>query len=219
MITADDKFIDMCSEHITGKDCHYLAKEGQIVYFASTTGRKSDFIWHKLTPTEFMRIIKAMHMSFVEAAFLKEGHLIAAFQELGRVYEYGVKSRHLVKEGIFNYSAHSESSVDDQIAIQMIASLERQGYVGLHLGDMVDLYQSIAEAMDNPVSSRTTMEIFRKHWEAAGWEVKTGSLRVLVGGRKIPAIIKQGHKPSDVCYVANTSVRNFILKEVLRELK
>tara|TARA_R110000744_G_scaffold208461_6_gene327164 strand:+ start:497 stop:1156 length:660 start_codon:yes stop_codon:yes gene_type:complete len=219
MSNIDGKFIDMCSEYITGKDCHYLAKEGQIVYFASTTGRKSDFIWHKLTPTEFMRIIKAMHMSFADAAFLKEGHLIAAFQELGRVYEYGVKSRHLVKEGIFNYSTHSDSSLDDQIAIQMIASLERQGYVGLHLSDMVDLYDSVAKALDIPVTSRVLMDLFRKHWEAAGWEVRTGSLRVLIGGRKVPVIIKQGYKPADVCFVNNPKVRNFIFKEVMRELK
>ena len=77
----DGKLIDVCTDYIKKKDCSYLAKEGMVVYYASLTGRKSDYMWHKLTITEALRIIRALKLDAKSASQLKEGHLISAFQE------------------------------------------------------------------------------------------------------------------------------------------
>jgi hypothetical protein len=218
MSNIDGKLIDRCSQYITGKGCHYLAKEGQVVYFASITGRKSDYAWHKSTPTECMRILKSMHMNFTEAGLLREGHLIAAFQELGLVYEYGVSSQHKVKEGIFNYLEHSETSIADSIIIHLIKTLEQKDYRGLILGQVCTLNKELQSKLNCDLGAAGSRVLIIKHWEAAGWEIKTGSQRPLVFGKKTPAIIKLGYKPADVKPILGGQAKD-IIKEVIKELK
>mgnify|MGYP003668174398 FL=1 len=79
--------IDKAIEYIEAKNANYLAKEGQVVFFTSDSGRKSDEVWVKHSMTETIRIIRATRLS--TDCELREHHVLAAFQELGRVFEYG----------------------------------------------------------------------------------------------------------------------------------
>lgn len=210
--------IDVCIEYVEAKDCHYLAKEGQIVYFASITGRKSDYTWHKLSPTEVMRIIKATKLGADTAPQLKQEHLVAAFQELDRVYEFAVKTRHKVDSGIFNYSEHSNESMGDSIMSFICDELQQRNFTALYMSQVVTLFDMAQCKMEAGVSAKESRELLFKHFEAAGYEIRTGVRRVFINNRKTPAIMKPGTKPADVVKIPTTIAEKIVTK-MWRELK
>ena len=192
------ELIDLCSYYIEDKDCSYLAKEGIIVNYMSFTGRKSDYMWHKHGILETLRIIKAMRLTADQAKELREHHLIAAFQELGRVYEFGVKSRHVVADGIFNYSHHSEMSLGDEAMSMLVEALQIEGLRGMIMGEVVELYNEIDRKLNLKLSTTEQRELMFKHFEGAGFIMKTGAHRPLISNRKQPAIMQEGVRPSEV---------------------
>ena len=209
-MTKDCELIDLCAKYIEDKECSYLAKEGYIVNYMSFTGRKSDYLWHKHTISETLRIIKAMRLTSEQAKELKEHHLIAAFQELGKVYEFGVKTRHTTAEGIFNYSEHSEMSLGDEAMSLLVESLQMQGFTAIFMRDVIDVYIAIDAKLRLKLTSSEQRELMFKHFEAAGFVIKTGANRPQIDGKKQPAIMMAGTKPSEVVgltiLVFNTTV-------------
>ncbi len=212
-----DQLIDLCTAYIEDKDCHYLAKEGQIVRYFSITGRKSDFAWHKATIAETLRIIKAMRCSADEATELREHHLIAAFQELGKVYEFAVKTRHTTLEGVFNYSEHAEMSLGDEAMSLLVDSMLSQGFTAILMRDVVELYDAINAKLKLALSPTECRELMFKHFEASGYTVKTGAHRPLIDGKKQPAIMQGGTKPSQVVSIPNL-VANKVVAKIYGEL-
>lgn len=213
----DDELIDLCTNYIEDNGSHYLAKEGQIVRYFSVTGRKSDFTWHKATIKETLRVIRAMRCGTKQAQELCEHHLIAAFQELGRVYEFAVKTRHAVQSGVFNYSEHAEMTMGDEAMSLMVDTLLGQGYTAVLMKPVVDLYDAINIKLKLKLSPTECRELMFKHFEASGYVIKTGAYRPLVDGRKQPAIMQQGAKPSQVVDV-EFGIRNKIIAKVYGEL-
>jgi len=198
MSDLNSELIDLCSIYIEDRDCSYLAKEGYIVNYMSTTGRKSDYIWHKHSITETLRIIRAMRLTSDQAQKLKEHHLIAAFQELSRVYEFGVKSRHVVADGIFNYSQHNEMSLGDEAMSMLVESLQIQGFRGLVMREVIELYNVIDDKLKLKLSTTEQRDLMYKHFESSGFIMKTGAHRPVINGRKQPAIMMEGTKPAEV---------------------
>jgi len=213
----DDELIDLCRQYIEDKGFNYLAKEGQIVHFMSVTGRKSDFIWHKYGINEILRIIKAMKLSSEQAKELREHHLISAFQELGRVYEFGVKSRHTTAEGIFNYTEHSEMSLGDEAMGLLVEYLQANGFSALIMRDVIDVFSHIDNKLKLKLSSKEQRELMYKHFESAGFLMKTGANRPLIFGRKQPAIIMPKAKPAEVVEIT-LATRNSIVAKIYGEL-
>ena len=209
--------IDICSEYIEEKDCSYLAKEGVIVNYMSFTGRKSDYIWHKHTVAETLRIIRAMRLNSDQARELKERHLISAFQELERVYEFGVKSRHVVAKGIFNYSQHSEMSLGDEAMSMLVEALQIQGLRGLIMREVIELYNVIDDKLKLKLGSTDQRDLMYKHFEASGFIMKTGANRPVINGRKQPAIMMEGTKPSEVMELG-IDIRKKIVAKIFGEL-
>ena len=119
---------DICIEYIDKKDAYYLAKEGKIVYYASDSGRKSDFKWNTQTIVETCRIIRATMMGHEDV--LAEKDLVRAFQEEGRVYEYGAKSRHVLASHVFNYNLKSDMSMTDEV-VDAVVDCDRSWCIGL----------------------------------------------------------------------------------------
>lgn len=208
----DDELIDICSHYIEDKECSYLAKEGQIVYYASTTGRKSDYIWHKLSIIEMLRMVRAMRMNTAQAKALRENHLIAAFQELDRVFEFGVKSRHVTAKGIFNYSEHSEMSVGDEAMSMLVEAMQIQGLTAILMNPVVEIFNDIQSKLRLGLGAKDCRELMFKHYEGAGYTIKTGANRPLIDGRKQPAIMMQGTKPSEVVGINDMAANKFISK-------
>jgi hypothetical protein len=197
----DGDLIDICTAFIEEKDCSYLAKEGIIVDYMSTTGRKSDYMWHKHTIAETLRIIKAMKLSAPQAKEFREHHLIAAFQELERVYEFGVKSRHVVATGIFNYSQHSEMSLGDEAMSMLVEQLQLNSLTALLMEDVTRLFKCIDAKFKLGLSATEQRELMFKHFEGAGYIMKTGAHRPLIQGKKRPAVMMNGTKPAEVITV------------------
>lgn len=213
----DDSLIDICIGYIEEKDCNYLAKEGQIVRYFSITGRKSDYAWHKATTAETLRIIKAMRCSTKQAQEMKECHLISAFQELGRVYEFAVKTRHVVQPEIFNYSTHAEMSVGDEAMSLLADSLIAQGFTAVLMKPVVEIFDAINIKMKLKLAPTECRELLFKHFESAGFNIKTGAYRPLVDGKKQPAIMMPQTKPAQVADVT-FEVRNKIIAKIYGEL-
>lgn len=213
----DDDLIDLCTSYIEEKDSHYLAKEGQIVRYFSTTGRKSDFTWHKASIAETLRIIKAMRCSTKQSQELREHHLISAFQELGRVYEFAVKTRHAVQSGIFNYSAHAEMSLGDEAMSLLVDSMLSQGFTAILMKPVVDLYDALNIKLKLNLTPTESRELLFKHFEASGYVIKTGAHRPLIEGKKQPAIMMAGTKPAQVVDVS-FGMRNKFIAKIYGEL-
>ena len=208
----DSVLKDKCCSYIEDKECSYLAKEGQIVYYASTTGRKADYIWHKLSITEVLRIIKAMRLSTPQAKELREHHLIAAFQELDKVYEFGVKTRHTTAVGIFNYSEHSSMSVGDEAMAMLVESLQMQGFTAILMNPIIELYNDIQNKLKLNLTTTECRELMFKHFEASGYVMKTGPYRPLINGKKQPAIMMPHTKPAEVVGIYDFEATKFTAK-------
>ena len=216
-LVSSDELIDLCTSFIDDKDCSYLAKEGIIVNYMSSTGRKSDYMWHKHNISETLRIIKAMRLTAEQAKELKEHHLIAAFQELGRVYEFGVKSRHVVADGIFNYSQHSEMSLGDEAMSMLVEALQIQGLRGMIMREVIELYNVIDDKLKLKLSTTEQRDLMFKHFEGAGFIMKTGAHRPVIDKKKQPAIMMEGTKPSEVLSIS-LEVSKKIVAKIFGEL-
>lgn len=210
--------IDKCIEFIESKDGHYLAKEGVMVYFATITGRKSDFTWHKLTLTEAVRIVRATKLGEGDSKQLRDAHFISAFQELDRVYEFAVKTRHKVSEGIFNYSEHSNESMGDGIMSMVVDELIKLNMSALYMNEVVTLFDMAQTKMMAEIGAGEARELLFKHFEASGYEIRTGVKRVFIDNRKTPAIMKPGTKPAEVERLPAT-IAEKIVNKVWRELR
>jgi hypothetical protein len=208
----DSVLKDKCCAYIEDKDCSYLAKEGFIVYYASPTGRKADYMWNKLTIAETLRIIRAMRLSTPQAKELREHHLIAAFQELDKVYEFGVKTRHSTAKGVFNYSEHSEMSVGDEAMAMMVETLQMQGFTAILMKPVLDLYDCIQTKLKLNLTTTECRELMYKHFESSGYVMKTGSKRPLIDNKKQPAIMMANTKPVEVVGIHDYEATKIIAK-------
>jgi tRNA splicing endonuclease len=209
--------IDKCSEYITEKDCYYLAKEGYLVYYSSDTGRKSDYTWKKLSIPEVLRIIKATRLS-TDAHKLKDHHLVSAFQELERVYEYGTKSRHKVSVGIFNYSEFSETSLADDIMDRLSGELISRGYRAIKMCEVTTIFHKLSDYLGANCPANEARDLMYKHFESLGYVIKTGSKRPLVDKKLTPVLMQPMTKPSDVTKIS-VIVALEIVNKIIKELK
>jgi len=207
--------IDVCQDYITSKGASYLAKEGKLVYYASLTGRKSDWKFHTQTVSETLRIIKAMKLNSKDSDKLQESHLIAALQELGKVYEFGVKSAHPVRSEIFNYFDHAVMEVGDTIMMALVSEVEKNSYTGVLLGDIEDVFYDVVNRLKVKVTARRLSQLRDKHFEEAGYNILLNSQRPVVKGKRQRVVSLVGAKPSDTVSLSPTvkaSMANNIIK-------
>ena len=80
------------------------------------------------------------------------------------------------------------------------------------------MLSSVQDKLGAVVGVKESRELMHKHFEAAGFDVKTGSRRPLIDGKKRPAIMRSGSKPTDVVALKPT-VAQEIVQAVCRELK
>lgn len=216
--STSHQLIDECISYINNKDCSYLAKEGIIVFYYSDTGRPQDCKWHKQTITETLRIIQALYLDHESAANLKYGHLISAFQEADRVYEYGANyNRHNVKGRVFNYIEHADYDMTEIIIQRVVVEVVQRQFPVLLLSEIESIITDLEIALDAEslfVDRRAKIE---NHFENNGYQVKTGSMRPLFGNRKLGAVVRIGSYPSElieITPVMHTDIVNRIKKEL-----
>lgn len=210
--------IDACASFIETKNCFYLAKEGCIVYYDSITGRQSDYDWHRFSVSEAMRTIKALKLTSEQARKLHESDLIAAFQELDRVYEFGVKSRHKVREGVFNYYEHCETSLSDMIFTELFAEMQRRSIYVVSKAQIVWIAEYAHKGLDCKISSSDLNDILLRYCAKEGYEVKAGVHRIMIRNKKTTALVKEGYKPSDSVVLGVTEASD-IEKKIIKAVR
>ena len=211
--------VDACIAFIEAKNCFYLAKEGQIVYFASMTGREQDKDWIKLTVQEFMRIISATKLD--HNAMLMPTDVIQSFQELDRVYEFGMKSVYGTVDGVFNYSEMGGINILSAVCISLTDVLMSRDITALTSGLALIMIRDVLILVDPKVvwSMAEVKESMLKHFTGVGYDYRAGSRRPLVNGAKQTALMMSGTKPKDVVDYARCVKINSIIEEVYRRVK
>lgn len=211
-----NKSIDTCVAYINSKDCYYLAKEGLITFYSSLTGRKNDYRWHKQSVAQTLRIITATHLAITERVV--DRHLIAAFQELDRVFEVAVKSRHKVAEGVFNYNEHCGYDLGDDIAHAIVDSLLNEKFHGVLIGQVLTIFNRVQDSLEADIGAKDGADYIRVQLEQAGYEYKVNSKRVLFEGSKQRAALYGSTKPADIKKISSM-MGNQITLHVLSRLE
>lgn len=198
----NNDLIDLAKEWIEKRGGAYLAKENVIVYYTSTTGRKSDFKWITHSLVEVVRIIRATLMNSDNSDKFQSSHLIAACQELDRVFEFGMKSRHVTKPEIFNYLLESGMDIGDSVVTLVVEELYAQGYKAIFLSDVHLLIAGILYELNVKVPVQELRDMINKHFPTLGYEVRTGSSRPEYLGKKQSAVMLATSKPRELVFIS-----------------
>jgi len=207
--------IDLASDWLSKRGAAYLAKENVIVYYASTTGRKQDYQWITHTLVEVVRIIRATFMNPDDSdKKLQSKHIIAACQELDRVFDFAVKNKHTTRPDIFNYLKESGESMGDAVVSLLSEELFTQGYKAVLLKDVYwILDQSVLNLrIEMPVTEMR--ELVYKHFPTLGYEIRTGSSRPEFQGKKQNAVMLTTAKPREIIVLEDrvmSSIENKIV--------
>lgn len=204
--------IDLASTWVSKKAAAYLAKENVIVYYASHTGRKSDYKWHKLSLSEVARIINTFHLTASAAIKVSKDDILVACQELDRVYEYGTQSSWTVAPEVFNYFAEADTTLGEQIMELIVEELKGASYYALLLSDVARLFDLLNVRLEAGVNAKTARDLLLKHFHNNGYVVRTGAQRVLISAKKVSVIIMAGAKPRDVVHLSDAYAQNLMLK-------
>jgi len=92
--------LDIISSWFEEVDAAYLAKEDQVVYLDDFTQKD----WIKLTSAECVRLMKATRLNPSLMEYCTSSLIMAAAQELGRVYVKGVNVKGECNSQFFNFS-------------------------------------------------------------------------------------------------------------------
>jgi hypothetical protein len=211
--------VDACIEFIEAKNCYYLAKEGQIVYFASMTGREQDKDWIKLSVQEFMRIMSATKLP--HDTVLMTADVIQAFQEADRVYEFGMSSQYGTADGIFNYSEQGGINILSAVCISLTDVLMARDVTALTSGLALIMIRDVLAKVDSKViwNIAEVKESMLKYFTGVGYDYRAGSRRPLVNGTKQTVLMMSGTKPKDVVTYMNYMNIDSTISEVYRRVK
>lgn len=190
--------IDLASTWLSKREASYLAKENVIVYFASTTGRKSDYQWITLSVAEVVRIIQATLMNSDNSHTLQAKHIIAACQELDRVFEFGVKSNHVTRPEVFNYLRESGMNMLDSIVFVVADLLYANGKRAFLISDVEAVINEVCSELDVEYAEPECRDYIDHHFSSLGYNIRTGANRPEFEGKKQRAIMWPNERPKDI---------------------
>lgn len=203
--------IDTCINYIEKKNCFYLAKEDKVVYFCSLTGRKVDSKWNKQSLQETLRIIKSTILTV--DSNIELGHLICAFQETSRVYEFGTHSRYKVVDGVFNYYEHSDMDIGDEAMRELVSELLKRDLTAIVTTQATDMFNDIKDKLKVDIGAQESRTLQIKHFEIAGYISRTKALRpaIKVNGNnrsKVNALMFPGVKPMSLVMLSDKAMKD-----------
>ncbi len=204
--------IDVCRKYIEAKNCSYLAKEDQVVYYSSDTGRLKDFKWHKMTLAQTHRIIQSMYSSKP----FNINYLLQAFQELGKVYERGITSIDKTEEGLFNYYENSDQDILDRVLDSLVSNLLKNDYIAVLIRDLNTIFSNVKVDLDLYDEGYTTK--LYAALEFRGFDVRVQSRRPRIDGVLTSCALFGSYKPKDVRYITLDNQQR-IAEEVIKEFK
>lgn len=201
----NNDYIDVALEWLEQRKCSYLAKEDAVVYYMTPTGRESDYQWVHLSLAEVTRVIQATKLRPNHT--LTRQHVMCALQEMGRVFEFGVKTRHKVSQGILNYLTEAVQDMGDIIMRMCADELFQRGFLAFRMEEATELFNLTKRILgvDN-ISEKSRVELMHKHYPAVGYEIRVDKYRPLIDGRKQSCIMMPGTKPRDVVHVGEAVI-------------
>ena len=208
-----DTLVDLCVTFIEDRNAAYLCKENTVVYYTSLTGRKGDYAWVTLSLEETLRIIAATKLDPDHVGSFQKRFIIQAFQELGRVFEFGVKSRHKTIPTVFNYILEADMDLGDSIVNMVAEDLYAANISAMLLVDAVQLILVISEKLQAGLTGRVARELIHKHFPVFGYEIRTDKYRPQINGRKQAAIMQPGTKPKQVIELS-TEMTKVLAKKI-----
>ena len=188
MVRTKGELIDVCVDYINHKDAAYIAMTGEVVF-----QHKGQYSWHKQTIAQTLRVIKATKLDPDSYDLLQERHLIAAFQELAKVFESATDTKGDAPVGVFNYRAEGNCSLEDFLLEEFVAALTRD-YLCVQHRCVVACYLKFVQLLGE------TCDVHGLEYEmfVNDWQKKSGSTRIKVNGGKGTAWMRTGAKPSDI---------------------
>lgn len=211
--------IDIAGAWLSKRNAAYLAKENVIVYYTTTTGRKSDYQWITHTLVEVVRIIRATLMNPEDSdKALQSRHIIAACQELDRVFEFGVKSNHDTLPNVFNYMKESGESMGDAVVSSVATTLYQQDYKALLLNDVYKIIEKVMIDLAVPQSITEIRELIFKHFGTLSYEIRTGANRPVYMGKKQNAVMLPSARPKEIISLEDNLI-NLITNKIVGALK
>lgn len=203
--------IDLCNDWLTSRDASYLCKENCIVYYSSLTGRSSDYTWHSLSLPEAIRIIRATLLTPDKYELLTQNELIAACQELGKVYEFGTKSRFKTVPEVFNYLSEAGTTTAEAVMDMLATELYAKGRGAMYIDDIVDVYDRAVKALKEPHTKAIERnQYLNKHFSKLGYSIRVDSLRVKVGKKWHRAVLLAGQTPKDLVSLSSEEVKHMV---------
>jgi hypothetical protein len=213
MTSTTDELIDKAYEWVSSRNGAYLAKENVLVYYASITGRASDYKWHSLNLAEVVRIIKASTLTFDST--LNVNHVVAACQELGRVYEFGIKSNFDVVEGVFNYFKEADTDLKDSIMDLISTELYESGYGALYKEQVDEMYDGVLKHLKGPRTTASMRnQLMYKYFDRYGYVMRLEKQRVRVNNKLVQAVMLVDKKPKDLIRIEEATFINIRAKIV-----
>jgi hypothetical protein len=204
------RYVEACLKYIREKDCYYLAKEDIVVYYATDTGRPQDAKWQSLTMAQAYRVVRAIYAS----GSFDSAYMLQAFQEEGRVYEYGIKSKHKVRDGVFNYNEHGRESMLDEVLGSIARELINEHYMAFLMGDFHQVAGEILRELK--LDDEGTREAKVNALEAEGYRVRADADRPRHFGQLVTCAVMSGYKPKDIRRINKldeAKIINAVLKE------
>lgn len=204
MSEAKYELVDKASAWLVEKDASYLSREGQVVFHASMTGRKSDYQWYKLSLPEAVRIISASLLSADSTLKLKPEHILTAAQELERVYEMGISSRYPVSGNVFNFLDRAETDLPSMVMIALCRAVLQLDYTAFRIPDLASMYQDLNNRLQLGQTAKSISDMYWCHLPELGYEIRAKSHRVILQGRKQTVAMMPGLLPRHVVDIPET---------------
>lgn len=214
----EDQLIDIVKSWIEDRDGAYLAKENQIVYYTSHSGRKSDFIWVSLSVPEVIRIITATLLNPADSGALQHKHVLAAAQESDRVFEFGIRSQHETNRNVFNFTRQAHQDMGDLMMQTLAFEMEASGYRAFLYMEAKSIFFTIEEELKTRTPDRVVTSLMHKHFTAVGYQVRVEQHRPAHKGKKKPAIMMPGTRPRQIVELTD-EMRGTVARKVVTALK
>lgn len=188
----------------------YLAKEDIITYYTSDTGLASDYRWVKLSMAEAKRIIHATLLD--PDGLVYSSHLLQAFQEEARVYEYGVSTPRETKPTVFNYMLNTETSMADTAAQMVAEEFLSSNFTAVYYSSVRSALAQVGGRLTLNLNTKDVSHLLHKHMANSGYVMRTGVNRPVVGGKKVSACMLPGTLPGQLIELDRETVRNMAIK-------
>ena len=185
---------------VTEKDAYYLAKEDQVVWYASDTGGKTDYKWHRMTLTEVRRVITVTMLS--SKTVWSTELIVQIFQERMGVFEYAISSTRKTRPGVFNYLKQGGIRMEDTVYNMLATELLQRGYTALLYSDITNMANRTLTLLGTGVSPAEHSRLMFKHMPDNGFIVRTEHQRPTYKGKKVSAVMLPNTAPKEICQIS-----------------